>query len=169
MKKILASLLLLVSSTVSAQMQIPEVSHQVQQISCGLKDVDTVVTDELANEVLEKIKRLLVKAAIKLDGFYFDYPIVLFDIPSGLVTAGYYNFDHNVMMLNPIYLNKYKEKFIDEVVTHEVAHLIAGPEPDNGHGPKWFYVMQKVFKVKDPQPYHHYNLCTDPLTNLPTT
>jgi predicted SprT family Zn-dependent metalloprotease len=136
---------------------------QIEEAICGLRRGDYIVNEELADKVYYKVKDLLMIANKAHPDFYFEYPTISFDIPSGnLQTAGYYDHDAKILLINPLYLNKFGVPFIEDVVTHEVGHLVArvlGSNEQDHHGKDWREVMTKTFKVKNPQPYHHYRLC----------
>ena len=45
--------------------------------------------------------------------------------------------------LNLAYFQRFSADFINELITHEVAHLIA-PDEEDDHGPEWCRIVQEL-------------------------
>ncbi len=62
-------------------------------------------------------------------------------------SAGTAHLQRNIIKFNPILFSQNKEVFIDQVVAHEVAHLIAYQlyGKVRPHGREWQHIMTKVF------------------------
>lgn len=67
-------------------------------------------------------------------------------------TAGYViPSSGNVVHLNIDLLKKNQDRFINEIIPHEVAHLVAStinPSDTSHHGPTWKRVMRGVFNLE---------------------
>jgi SprT protein len=75
------------------------------------------------------------------------YPKVSFDL-RGTCAGKAYTTQWMVKYNIPLAL-KHVDEFSADTVPHEVAHLVANKYFNQrcGHGPKWRYIMEKVFKV----------------------
>jgi len=65
-----------------------------------------------------------------------------------------------VVRFNPFLLKSYKQKYIDEVVPHECAHLIANTLYDGKikpHGKEWQHVMTSLFD-RPPKVTHSFEI-----------
>jgi SprT protein len=91
----------------------------------------------------------------------FTKPVVVkFDINSARL-GGQAVFANNLVRLNPVYLAKYQDEYINSTVIHEVAHLgvhevyqIGQGRKVDGHGPEWKQMMRNL--GADPKRCHTY-------------
>ena len=105
-----------------------------------------LLNDELVKKVEAKIAECFKKASEKYN-CSFPEPTIKFDLKSttaGTATAGKW-----LLRFNLILLHENEKHFIDHVVPHEVAHLVARKclqKPDakrmRSHGKEWAEVME---------------------------
>ncbi|RDL45824.1 SprT family zinc-dependent metalloprotease [Marinomonas piezotolerans] len=106
--------------------------------------IDTI---ELRRRVEVKIDQCLKQAER-----YFNMRLTkpIFNFKQRGRSAGTAYLQTNEMRFNAFMLNQDPEKFIDEVVPHEVAHLVVyqvyGSKP-KPHGPEWVAIMEHLFNV----------------------
>ena len=62
-------------------------------------------------------------------------------------SAGTAHLQRNLIKFNPILFTQNKQEFIDQVVPHEVAHIIAYQQYGKvkPHGKEWQHIMEYVF------------------------
>ena len=62
-------------------------------------------------------------------------------------SAGTAHLQRNIIKFNPVLYNQNKTTFVDQVVAHEVAHLITYQHYGKvkPHGKEWQHVMENVF------------------------
>ena len=62
-------------------------------------------------------------------------------------SVGTAHLQRNIIKFNPILFSQNKEAFIDQVVAHEVAHLIAYQQYGKvrPHGREWQHIMENIF------------------------
>ncbi|WP_435236810.1 SprT family zinc-dependent metalloprotease [Psychromonas sp. PT13] len=62
-------------------------------------------------------------------------------------SAGTAHLQRNLIKFNPILFTQNKQEFIDQVVPHEVAHIIAYQQYGKvkPHGKEWQHIMKHVF------------------------
>lgn len=141
----------------------PRISAR-QDLKCAVETWGFDVSEDLENKVDKEVKRVLAVAKkeygkdIKVSwGFNFD--------PYRPQVAGVtFTFgDINLIFFNPVYLNKYKDAFIKEVVIHEVAHAVTDeiyPDNKESHGVEWQTVMKRLGEP-NPRRYHTFTFCAN--------
>lgn len=108
------------------------------------------VSTELRTRVMDKVA-VVVSDIESQYSMKFTKPIVIkFDLNSARI-AGQAVFANNVVRLNPAYLAKYSDDYINSTVVHEVAHIgvhevyhIGQGRRVDGHGPEWKQMMRKL-------------------------
>ena len=110
----------------------------------------------LHNQVLACLRTHLTQANNILNTNYKE-PKVSYK-PKGSV-AGCAFLSRWEIQLNSIMLNENGEKFINEVVPHELAHLITFQKfgKVKPHGQEWQYIMSEIMK-KEPKVTHNFNI-----------
>lgn len=110
----------------------------------------------LHNQVLACLRTHLTQANNILNTNYKE-PKVTYK-PKGSV-AGCAFLTRWEIQLNSIMLNENGEKFINEVVPHELAHLITFQKfgKVKPHGQEWQYIMSEIMK-KEPKVTHNFNI-----------
>ena len=110
----------------------------------------------LHNQVLACLRTHLTQANNILNTNYKE-PKVSYK-PKGSV-AGCAFLTRCEIQLNSIMLNENGEKFINEVVPHELAHLITFQKfgKVKPHGQEWQYIMSEIMK-KEPKVTHNFNI-----------
>lgn len=110
----------------------------------------------LHNQVLACLRTHLTQANNILNTNYKE-PKVSYK-PKGSV-AGCAFLTRWEIQLNSIMLNENGEKFINEVVPHELAHLITFERfgKVKPHGQEWQYVMSEIMR-KEPKVTHNFNI-----------
>lgn len=110
----------------------------------------------LHNQVLACLRTHLTQANNILNTNYKE-PKVSYK-PKGSV-AGCAFLTRWEIQLNSIMLNENGEKFINEVVPHELAHLITFQKfgKVKPHGQEWQYIMSEIMK-KEPKVTHNFNI-----------
>lgn len=110
----------------------------------------------LHNQVLACLRTHLTQANNILNTNYQE-PKVSYK-PKGSV-AGCAFLTRWEIQLNSIMLNENGEKFINEVVPHELAHLITFQKfgKVKPHGQEWQYIMSEIMK-KEPKVTHNFNI-----------
>lgn len=110
----------------------------------------------LHNQVLACLRTHLTQANNILNTNYKE-PKVSYK-PKGSV-AGCAFLTRWEIQLNSIMLNENGEKFINEVVPHELAHLITFQKfgKVKPHGQEWQYIMSEIMK-KIPKVTHNFNI-----------
>ncbi|HEY5715571.1 MAG TPA: SprT family zinc-dependent metalloprotease [Psychromonas sp.] len=103
----------------------------------------------MLNEIDKKALQLKGEDCFILAECFFDRP---FKRPSYLFnqrgkSAGTAHLQRNLIRFNPILFVQNREPFTEQVVAHEVAHLIVYQlyGKVRPHGKEWQYVMQRVF------------------------
>jgi len=102
-----------------------------------------IVSEELKTTINNKIFAMLEKID-EATGRYLIFPEITYDIPKKVTTAGTAWAFSNRINLNPVFLNHYKEEFINSTVIHEFAHLVVAaifPNAKQAHGPEFRRVM----------------------------
>lgn len=114
------------------------------------------ITIYLHNQVLACLRTHLTQANNILNTNYKE-PKVSYK-PKGSV-AGCAFLTRWEIQLNSIMLNENGEKFINEVVPHELAHLITFQKfgKVKPHGQEWQYIMSEIMK-KEPKVTHNFNI-----------
>ncbi|GEA52430.1 protein SprT [Vibrio inusitatus NBRC 102082] len=97
---------------------------------------------------LSKKTALLIDVASK--HFQRSFPMPKVEVDMRGKAAGKALLQLNIIKLNKVLFSENQQKFIDEVLPHELAHLITYQvfgrvKP---HGKEWQYVMVKVFSIK---------------------
>lgn len=118
---------------------------------------------EVPNELHEKVLARAEESFQKAEAFYhrkFERTPILYGYMMGFTAAGGYYSAGNFIMFNEVYLNKYQQRFLDEVVPHEVAHSITGQIYgfDHDHDEMWNKVVHDL-GFKHVTKYHDYTLC----------
>jgi|LakMenE18May11ns_1017448.scaffolds.fasta_scaffold9959282_11 SprT protein len=106
------------------------------------------VSSELQRLAAKKIKQCLsiARRKIKKDLPYEGVKFFHKSTDAGYVIAS----ENNCVYLNHDLFRKNKKRFLDEIIPHEVAHLVAealSPR-ESPHGGTWKIVMQSVFSLK---------------------
>lgn len=97
------------------------------------------VSKELQQRVEQQVQVCIDRAHEKLH-YQLPYPAISYDVKG--TTAGKAGLQSNRLMFNAVLLNENVDHFIAQIVTHEVAHLIAFKVYcDKGHGSWWKHVM----------------------------
>ena len=110
--------------------------------------------DQHKQEVIDKINYLMAIAKTKF-GYTAACPSITYDLRGK--TAGYAWFKRNHIQLNPVLMMENFDHFINNVIGHELAHLIAyATFRDDGHGYYWRHVMMSL--GLDPNRTHRYNV-----------
>lgn len=130
---------------------------------CGVEAYGMRVTPDLDKKVEERLKELSVKTKyifkVDVSNVLWGYGVV----EPTVAGATYTQFGPGLILFNPVYLNKYREEFIEVVVRHELAHEVVervfGSVKD-AHGREWQYVMRELGD-KNPKPYHDYTFCVE--------
>lgn len=105
------------------------------------------LTPEIRLQVQQKIDQCLRSAER-----YFNVKLAspTFNFKQRGRTAGTAYLQKNEMRFNLYMLRQDSEKFIEQVVPHEVAHLVVyqiyGTDP-KPHGPEWVAIMEHLFNV----------------------
>lgn len=100
-------------------------------VACGLKE-----------QVQARISHLIDFSANEL-GIIIPKPKVIYNIRG--TKAGTANFNHWVLDFNPKYLSAYRDEFIVDTVSHEVAHLVTVKRHGTDifpHGRQWQSIMR---------------------------
>ncbi len=127
-------------------------------LDCSIQRFTTVVPEDLKEKTHQKILSLLSIASKHYEREFVP-PVVEFVVPIE-PTDGGVTYEMGIVVVNPVYLVKYREAFIDEVVTHEIAHYVVYTMYGNrggGHGHPWQETM-KLFG-REPKQYHEFKLC----------
>jgi len=138
--------------------------------------MDSTVIDEyyllLTDKLLQKVTTCLQKAEQQYRKT-FDYQAVEINIrgrAAGQIRYGYatrgnrsgltVNRDLPILRFNPYLLAKYKETFIDQVVPHECAHLVAYAifgMKIKPHGSEWKALMINLYQ-QTPDVTHRFEM-----------
>jgi len=109
----------------------------------------------LKARAIKKVEWCLEKVKTELQ-VSLHMPEVTFDLRGR--TAGYAYWVRNKIHLNGYLLAKYADEFIEEVVTHEMAHLVAynltPRKKIKPHGNEWKQVM--LFFGREPNRCHSF-------------
>ena len=139
-------------------------------------DMDSAVFDEdylcLTGKVEQKVKDCLSKAELKFRQ-HFGYQSIEIDIrgrTAGQIRYGYASKGNKkvlrteqnlpILRFNPYLLAKYKETFIDQVVPHECAHLVAYAlfgMKIKPHGAEWKALMANLYQ-QAPDVTHRFEI-----------
>ncbi|GAM77579.1 protein sprT [Vibrio ishigakensis] len=94
----------------------------------------------------QKLDTLLVTANKHFDK-QFPKPELLLNLRGK--AAGQALLQKNIIKLNPVLAEENKQAFIEEVLPHELAHLITYQlfGRVRPHGKEWQYTMERVFKI----------------------
>lgn len=130
-----------------------------------MKDHLKLLTPDLRKKV-EDMARGCFEIAMKHYGIPMDYPEIRYDIKSW--TGGLAYRDRNLIRLNLILLIENEKHYIENVVPHEVAHMIVnecfkagkfklaeGKKRHMPHGKEWKEVMSVLKVAADVK--HHYD------------
>lgn len=100
----------------------------------------------LQNQAIDKAKQC-INTASQFFNHSFKMPVIRFDQRGK--SAGTARLQTWEIRLNPILLEENKKSFIDEVVPHEIAHLITFKLYGRvrPHGKEWQGVMNSVFQL----------------------
>ncbi|WPC74497.1 SprT family zinc-dependent metalloprotease [Vibrio porteresiae] len=106
---------------------------------------------------------ITIQLCIDLANSYFakDLPVPTLNYKLRGKTAGKAYMHLNEVRLNPVLFNENTHAFLDQVIPHEVAHLVTYQvfgrvKP---HGPEWQAVMSKVFQVT-PETTHRFSIAS---------
>ncbi len=123
------------------------------------------MSNQISDELLQQVKIKVSMTVSKIEYLYntkFSKPIqIRYDINSSRL-AGQAIYRQNVIRINPMFLNKYTDKFINQTIVHEVAHLGVyqvynldkGHSNIKHHGSEWKNMMIRL--GADPSRCHSY-------------
>ncbi|NRN27311.1 SprT family zinc-dependent metalloprotease [Photorhabdus heterorhabditis] len=104
------------------------------------------VPTTLQQAVMQTLRQKLQQANLHLKR---DFPEPIINYRQRGTTAGSAYIQHWEIRLNPVLLIENQQAFIDEVVPHELAHLLVyhyfGKVPP--HGKQWRWMMEEVLSV----------------------
>lgn len=137
--------------------------HGAADFLCGVNLYGVEITKPHHEKTVKALNDIKVKAEKVFDREF--PPIVLhYDVVAhGFLAAGMTVADQAGqyhIILNPVFINKFGDALIDEVVIHEYAHMVTNVlYPDSGaHDHEWRATMNKL-GVKHPEATHNYILC----------
>ncbi|MDB2386083.1 SprT family zinc-dependent metalloprotease [Shewanella sp.] len=112
-------------------------------------------SDPLQQSIVEQIERCYQLAATALSQS-FPRPEVNFKLRGK--SAGTAHLQLNKLRFNPLLLQDNPQAFIDEVVPHEICHLLAFQlyGKVKPHGVEWQTLMLHIFQCQ-PRTTHHFN------------
>lgn len=138
---------------------VPPISKK-QDFICALEVYGTRVTPELDAKVDRKVIEITKRAEHLFNKKFkviWGYGIYQPE------TAGVTFPEYGLIFFNQLYLNKYREQFIETVVRHEIAHTVSyhlyGDKGDS-HGREWKFVMRSLGD-NNPKQYHSYTFCAE--------
>ena len=109
---------------------------------------------------LDEQARITIQLCMDLANAYFnvDLPLPTLNYKLRGKTAGKAYMQLNEVRLNPVLFTENHHAFLDQVIPHEVAHIVtyAMFGRVKPHGPEWQEVMSKVFQVK-PETTHQFS------------
>ncbi|WP_342608034.1 SprT family zinc-dependent metalloprotease [Vibrio tritonius] len=109
---------------------------------------------------LDEQARITIQLCMDLANAYFnvDLPLPTLNYKLRGKTAGKAYMQLNEVRLNPVLFTENHHAFLDQVIPHEVAHIVtyAMFGRVKPHGPEWQAVMSKVFQVK-PETTHQFS------------
>jgi SprT protein len=100
----------------------------------------------LQQAVMRSLRENLAKANLKL-GRHYPEPMLVYQQRG--TSAGTAWLEKNEIRLNPVLLLENQQAFIDEVVPHELAHLLVWKHFGRvaPHGKEWKWMMESVLGV----------------------
>jgi SprT protein len=100
----------------------------------------------LQQAVMRSLRENLAKANLKL-GRHYPEPVLVYQQRG--TSAGTAWLEKNEIRLNPVLLLENQQAFIDEVVPHELAHLLVWKHFGRvaPHGKEWKWMMESVLGV----------------------
>jgi SprT protein len=118
----------------------------------------------VSTELKQKVQVVVNETVSKIEALYgikFPRPVVInYDINSARL-AGQALMGRNTIRLNPHFLEKYKDDYIQTTCVHEVAHLgiheaytVDKGHRVDGHGPEWKLMMNRL--GADPSRCHSF-------------
>ena len=101
---------------------------------------------------MRSLRENLAKANLKL-GRHYPEPALVYQQRG--TSAGTAWLEKNEIRLNPVLLLENQQAFIDEVVPHELAHLLVWKHFGRvaPHGKEWKWMMESVLGRKNTFPY----------------
>lgn len=138
---------------------------QASKAKSGAKDLKptrsrkTLPTDPLQAAILERCETCYQQAELKL-GRRFTRPSVSFALRGK--SAGTAHLQQNRLRFNPVLLKENPQAFLDEVVPHEIAHLLCfllygAGKAVKPHGKEWQAIMIQVFGLP-PKTTHSFDI-----------
>ena len=105
-----------------------------------------MLTASIKQRVLKRTDECYAKAEAKLNRL-FERPVVTFDQRGKI--AGSARLQSNQIRLNPRLLMDNLDTFIEDVIPHEICHLIAYQLHGRvkPHGTEWQYLMKSLFDL----------------------
>lgn len=116
------------------------------------------VCDNEQHCLLKNRVRLLIEQAGQYYSRSFPQPTVYINISGA--DAGQALPERNILRFNPIFLVNANTDYLEQIVAHEVAHLVAFHlfgKNIRPHGKEWAGIMKKVFGLP-PIRCHNYDL-----------
>ncbi|MBD2782172.1 SprT family zinc-dependent metalloprotease [Xenorhabdus szentirmaii] len=106
----------------------------------------TSVSPSLQQDVMDTMRQKLAQANHFLQK---DFPEPSISYLQRGTIAGSARLQDWEIRLNPILLNENKQAFIDQVIPHELAHLLAYYQFGKvaPHGKEWRFIMENVFNA----------------------
>jgi SprT protein len=103
-----------------------------------------MVNPELHQQAIDTIENVINKARLYF-GSHFEYPELSYRLKGKVAGKAY--LQQWQIRLNPILFNENRTEFLNEVIAHEIAHLITYKQFGRvkPHGVEWRSVMQRVF------------------------
>ncbi len=91
--------------------------------------------------------------------FRREFPVPLVSFRRSGKNAGTAFLQHNRVNFNPVLLAENRDEFFNEVIAHEVSHLITWQKfgKVKPHGAEWQAVMREVFNC-EPSTTHNFDL-----------
>ncbi|MGI0012290.1 MAG: SprT-like domain-containing protein, partial [Nitrososphaera sp.] len=129
---------------------------ETQDLKCAIGTYGLDVSKELDDKMEAEVNRLL-----RLAKYIYGKDVVVvwgysFSMYRPKIGGSTFTVEGiSFTFFNPVYLNKYRDDFINVVVRHEISHAVVDviyPNAKEAHGAEWISVM-KALGDKNPQKY----------------